>query len=42
MCFPYAIACAIALTITLLNGTLEDAQELYEEMQHRYELRVEW
>ncbi len=26
----------------LLNESLEDAQELYEEMQHRYEVRVEW
>ena len=25
---------------TLLNESLEDAQELYEEMQHRYEVRV--
>ncbi len=27
---------------TLLNETQEDAQELYEEMLHRYEVRVEW
>jgi HlyD family secretion protein len=27
---------------TLLNETLEDAQELYDEMLHRYEVRVEW
>ncbi len=26
----------------LLNESLEDAQELYEEIQHRYEVRVEW
>jgi HlyD family secretion protein len=26
----------------VLNETLEDAQELFEEMQHRYEVRVEW
>jgi HlyD family secretion protein len=30
------------LDSTLLNETLEDAQELYEEMRHRYEVRVEW
>ena len=30
-----------ALNSTLINETLEDAQELYEEMQHRYEVRVE-
>jgi HlyD family secretion protein len=26
----------------LLNETLEDAQELFAEMRHRYEVRVEW
>ncbi len=26
----------------LLNESLEDAQELYKEIQHRYEVRVEW
>ncbi len=29
------------LNSTLTNETLEDAQELYTEMQHRYEVRVE-
>jgi HlyD family secretion protein len=30
------------LDSTLLNETLEDAEGLYEEMQHRYDKRVEW
>jgi HlyD family secretion protein len=30
------------LDSAVLNETLEDAQELFEEMRHRYEVRVEW
>jgi HlyD family secretion protein len=30
------------LDSTVLNETLEDAEGLHEEMQHRYEVRVEW
>ena len=33
---------AAVLNNTLLNETLEDAREVVEEMQHRYDVRLEW